>query len=188
MGLKPIESGTESGVGDAQLLASASGRTPPPAPYRFLPPVSPHLAARQVEQTLQLEPVVEYVEKALQGMSRHATSFGVIETAGGLFTPLAPGLTNWDLARALDPSLWVLVAADSLGVLHDTTATLEAARARGRIPDFVALSAARSADASTGTNAAELESLGIAAPVAVLAHGDDDLSALAARLISLGVT
>jgi dethiobiotin synthetase len=186
VGLKPIESGTESGgVGDAERLTSASGRTPPPAPYRFLPPISPHLAARQAGQTLQLGPIVNYVITALHDMPRHAMSFGLIETAGGLFTPLAPGLTNWDLARALDPSLWVLVAPDSLGVLHDTTATLEAARARGRVPDFVALSAARSADASTGTNAAELESLGIATPVAVLAHGDDDMSAFAARLISL---
>jgi dethiobiotin synthetase len=118
-------------------------------------------------------------------MPRHLVAFAVIETAGGLFTPLAPGLTNWELARALDPSIWVLVAPDSLGVLHDTTATLEAARARGRVPDFVVLSAARPADASTGTNAAELESLGIVTPVAVLSRGDDDLSEFSARLLSL---
>jgi dethiobiotin synthetase len=185
IGLKPVESGVESGPGDAELLAGASGRAASPAPYRFRPPISPHLAARQAHQTLRLEPILEWVNSATHDMSRHVMPFTVIESAGGLFTPLAPGLTNWDLARALDPSVWVLVAPDSLGVLHETTATLEAARARGRAPDFVVLSAARAADASTGTNAAELESLGIATPVAVLAHGDGDLSAFAARLIAL---
>jgi dethiobiotin synthetase len=185
IGLKPVESGVDPVAADAEELARASGRVAPRAPYCFRPPLSPHLAARQAQQTPRLEPIQEYVTEAIRVMSCHVMSFAVIETAGGLFTPLAPGLTNWELARALDPSVWVLVAPDSLGVLHETTATLEAARARGRAPDFVVLSAARPADASTGTNAAELESLGIVTPVAVLSNGDDDLSEFTERLISL---
>jgi hypothetical protein len=53
----------------------------------------------------------------------------------------------------------VLVAADALGVIHDVTAALLAAKARGRVPDLVVLSAARAPDASTGSNAAELARL-----------------------------
>jgi dethiobiotin synthetase len=87
----------------------------------------------------------------------------LVETAGGLFSPLAESLTNWDVARSLEPARWLLVAPDALGVLHDVTATLGAAAARGRTPDLVVLSAAREPDASTGTNAGELQRLGLVA-------------------------
>jgi hypothetical protein len=53
-----------------------------------------------------------------------------------------------------------------------------------RLPDFVVLSESRAADASTGTNAEELRRLGIADPVATLAAGSDDVSALVIRLIA----
>ena len=181
--LKPVESGWTPGASDAELLAAASGHPALPSPYRFDAPISPHLAARLTGRELTLAGIRQLVDRASHDMSCHATSFLVIETAGGLFSPLAPGLTNWDVARALDPALWVLVAPDALGVLHDTTAALEAARARGREPDFVALSAAREADASTGTNAAELARLGIVTPAATLGRGDGDLASFAARLI-----
>lgn len=183
LALKPIESGWTPGSSDAERLAAASGHETPHSPYRFDDPVSPHLAARRSNRLLSVELVRDHVDQASRDMPCHALSFTIVETAGGLFSPLAPGVTNWDVARALDPALWVLVAPDSLGVLHDVTATLEAARARGRAPDFVVLSAARPSDASTGTNAAELAKLGIATPAATLTRGDTDLSHFAAELI-----
>lgn len=181
--LKPVESGWTPGSSDAELLAAASGHAPPSTRYRFSAPVSPHLAARLTGQSITLDGIRQVVDVTTRDMSCHGSSVLVIETAGGLFSPLAPGLTNWDAARALDPAVWVLVAPDALGVLHDTTATLEAARARGRVPDFVALCAAREPDASTGTNAAELTRLGIAEPAVTLGRGDGDLSRFAARLL-----
>jgi dethiobiotin synthetase len=181
--LKPVESGWTPGSSDAELLAVASGHSPPPSPYRFEPPISPHLAARLSGRVLTAELVRDHTLDASRGMSCNASCFAIIETAGGLFSPLAPGVTNWDVARALDPALWILVAPDSLGVLHDVTASLEAARARGRSPDFVALSAARPSDASTGTNSAELTRLGIVTPAATLTRGDGDLSRFAAHLL-----
>jgi dethiobiotin synthetase len=90
-----------------------------------------------------------------------------------VFSPLSPTEVNFDLALALEPAAWVLVAADALGVLHDVSATLQAMRARGRIPDHVVLSGAREADASTGSNATELAGLGICRVSAVLARNDD---------------
>jgi dethiobiotin synthetase len=118
-------------------------------------------------------------------VTSHVTSFVLVETAGGALTPLAPGITNFDLALALEPAVWILVAPDALGVLHDVSATLEALSARGRSPDVVVLSEAREPDASTGTNAAELRELGIAAPVAVAARGDGyALDVFAATLIA----
>ncbi|HET7544579.1 MAG TPA: hypothetical protein VFK05_32135, partial [Polyangiaceae bacterium] len=110
--------------------------------------------------------------------------WSVIETAGGVFSPLGPGITNFELALALEPATWVLVAADALGVLHDVSATLKAMRASGRLPDHLVLSGARAPDESTGGNAAELATLGIAAPSANLARDDDSgVSALLDRLL-----
>jgi dethiobiotin synthetase len=95
-----------------------------------------------------------------------AASVAVIETAGGLFSPLAPGLTNFDLARALRPNQVVLVAADRLGILHDVTSAMGLAAARGLAIDVVVLSTPDPPDPSTGTNAAELEQLDLARPAA----------------------
>jgi hypothetical protein len=94
------------------------------------------------------------------------------------------GLSNFELARALEPSIWLLVAADALGVLHEISATLKAMRASGREPDHLVLSGAREPDASSGGNAAELATLGIARASAVLARNDDrGVSALLDRLL-----
>ncbi|HEY8943664.1 MAG TPA: dethiobiotin synthase, partial [Polyangiaceae bacterium] len=108
----------------------------------------------------------------------------IVETAGGVFSPLAKRTTNFDLARALEPCTWLLVAADALGTLHDVTATLEALRARGRSPDLVVMSASRTPDLSTGTNAGVLAELAIAHPAAVLSRGHSDLKPLARLLLS----
>ena len=110
-----------------------------------------------------------------------ARGWSVVETAGALLSPLAPGVTNFDLARSLEPAIWILVGSDSLGTLHDVSATLEVLRYRGRLPDHVVLSAAR-IDESTGTNAGEMRLLGIAEPSAVLDRYGDGLDEFAARL------
>lgn len=185
MGLKPVETGIEpisglAGPGsDAHLLAT-SGSLAPPAPnpfYALAEPISPHLAARRTGAQIDVSAARKWLEDAENHMtpyiSPHMALWRVIETAGGVFSPLSPDATNFDLATALDPSVWVLVASDSLGVLHDLTATLIAMRARGRTPDHVVLSAAREPDASTGSNAAELRLLGIANPSAVLERHQD---------------
>ncbi|HKQ70194.1 MAG TPA: hypothetical protein VJT73_12685, partial [Polyangiaceae bacterium] len=64
----------------------------------------------------------------------------------------------------------LLVAPDRLGVLHDVTASLGLARARGFAPDALVLSTPGEPDASTGSNAAELQRLRIAEPLAIFPH------------------
>jgi dethiobiotin synthetase len=187
LGLKPIESGVaghvESGApaagSDAGCLAQAGSlRTTQPHPlHAFADPVSPHLAARAQSLQIDVKRVTNWVveaerEAALQVSSDRAI-WTVLETAGGVYSPLAPGLSNFDLAVALEPAIWVLVAADALGVLHQVSATLQAMRACARVPDHVVLSGAHEPDASTGSNAAELCALGIATVSAVLARNDD---------------
>lgn len=162
IGLKPVESGvTDVTTGDAADLARLSARPPSPPPYRLREPLSPHLAARRESRSIEAEQILTYVRSHESSSPTEPPGVVVVETAGGLFSPLDASFTNWDVACSLDPARWVLVAPDSLGVLHDVTATLAAAAARGRSPDRVVLSAARAPDASTGTNAAELQRLGL---------------------------
>lgn len=83
----------------------------------------------------------------------------LVETAGGTFTPLSYACTNLDLARALEPAVWLLVAPDRLGVLHDVTSTIIAMERHARRPDHVVLTSPPANDLSTGTNANELSQL-----------------------------
>jgi dethiobiotin synthetase len=199
LGLKPIESGIARGGearippkgSDAAALADAASlRAEVPYPLHALPdPVSPHLAARSLGLQLDLGQTAAWVAQAELSVAphvgQHRALYTVVETAGGVFSPLGPGIANFELAQRLDPAVWVLVAADALGVLHEVRATLTAMRACGREPDHLVLSAAREPDASTGTNAAELSTLGIATPRAVLARNDDrGVSALVDRLLA----
>jgi dethiobiotin synthetase len=185
VGIKPIETGirpktkmhTRPPAGsDARALELVSRGTPiRPHPLRAFPmPVSPHLAARLTNQRL-------HVSQLISAMTSHGNTirgWQVVETAGGAFSPLNATECNVDFALALDPSIWVVVAPDALGVLHDVRAALLAMRAVGREPDYLVLSAARSHDASSGTNAAELPRVGLPKPVAVLRRGDDGQKAL----------
>jgi dethiobiotin synthetase len=157
-GLKPIETGLSDGeTGDAALLAEASFAVPLPPThplYAFDDPVTPARAARAAARRIDLQRIVTWTRDVESDAPTGVRL--VIETAGGVFSPLDDGVTNFDLARALDPALWVLIAPDRLGVLHDVGSCLLAMEALGRRPDYVVLSAPEHADSSTGTNREEL--------------------------------
>jgi dethiobiotin synthetase len=186
MGLKPIESGvdhsTAVSTSDAAQLSKAGLARPERegAFYAFPDAISPHLAARRAGVRIELNQISDWVAREEAGMAHHAlshmahaASWTLIETAGGVFSPLSESATNFELALALGPAVWILVAANALGVLHDVSATLHAMQARRRAPDHVLLSCAREADASTASNAHELAALSIVVPSAVLARNDD---------------
>lgn len=164
VGLKPVESGLGEGESDTSRLAGAGMfHVKHLAPYRFPDPVSPHLAARRVGVTIELARIVDWVAAC-------AAPWTVIETAGGLLSPLGPGVTNLDLIRLLAPDVILLVGVDRLGVLHDVAACLLALSCSGAtLPSpLVVLQAPEVADSSTGTNAEELVTLGIAQAVSVV--------------------
>ncbi len=81
----------------------------------------------------------------------------LIETAGGVFSPVSDTKTNWDVTQAVKPDAIILVAPDSLGVLHDVQSTLRAMAPHR--PHALILSAARPADSSTGSNLKEIENV-----------------------------
>lgn len=166
LALKPVETGVTNGVAaDACTLeraAPAAGYPSPHPLYAFEPPISPHLAALHVNQIIDVDRVVAWARGV-----EHPDTICLLETAGGAFSPLSESRANIDLALALEPAVWVLVVPDALGALHDTRATLLAMRHTARAPDHVVVSAAREADATTGSTAQELTRLGIAQPTAV---------------------
>jgi dethiobiotin synthetase len=189
-GIKPVESGVLPGSPtDIATLEQASTfhvkRFSPP--YMLARAVSPHLAARDEGRTIERHVIQAYVDEV-----RAAAAHGVaVELAGGLFSPLGPGLNNADVARALAADAVVLVAPDRLGVLHDVAATTRASTALGLSLTGVILVAPEHPDASTGTNAAEL-ALATDLPVlAVVPRGDvatlalrEDLTALVRGLVT----
>ena len=190
VGIKPIETGVRRGAGgcppagtDAAALEAVSRGTPirPHPVAAFADAVSAHLAARRERRTISVSRIAK--ELTLHGAT--IRGWQIVETAGAVFSPLTTHKTNLDLAQALEPAIWILVAPDALGVLHDVRATLLAMRASARAPDYLVLSAAREPDASVGTNGAELARVGLPKPIAILGRnaGDAALAPLVRALV-----
>ena len=126
---KPAVSGLdEGGESDHALLrrASGSGQSDEEiAPYRFGPPLSPHLAAELAGAEIDPAHVLEAAEAA-----RASADLFVCEGVGGLLVPLTPRWLVRDLAAELGLPL-VVVAPPALGTINHTLLTLEAARSAG---------------------------------------------------------
>ena len=131
--LKPIETGCEPGRDglralDALALAEAAADDAPAerlCPYRLSLPAAPEIAARVEGRTLELEPI----RTAFAEAARDA-DWLIVEGAGGIRVPIAPGLDMAGLAHALGLTALVIARA-SLGTINHTQLTLEAARNAG---------------------------------------------------------
>ena len=185
---KPIESG---GRTDALALDEGACVTPTPHPlYCLSEPVSPHLAARRAGVAISSREVLSWLSEneAQLAISDNTLPHNVcvIESAGALLSPLAPGFRNVELLRQLEPHRVILIAPDALGVLHALDATLLALRTFA--PEAaeltrVVVNAPSQPDASTGSNADEIERLGIASEVIRLERDATHVEALAAWVL-----
>jgi dethiobiotin synthetase len=126
---KPAVSGLdEGGEPDHELLRRAAGSSQSDdeiAPYRFGPPVSPHLAAEMAG--IRIDPA------ALVSAARKAAGEGevlVCEGVGGFLVPLTADYSVRDFARELGLPV-VIAASPALGTINHTLLTLEAVRAAG---------------------------------------------------------
>jgi dethiobiotin synthetase len=153
--LKPAESGTG---GDAAKLLKASGCPLPLSlvrPYAFKAPLAPAVAAAQEHRRLSLGRVLKAF-KAVQ----EASDFMLVEGAGGLLVPYAPGLDGAGLAKALGLPL-LIVARRGLGTINHSLLTLEAARRRGlKVAALVLSGPAAKGDPSVRTNGRTIAKLG----------------------------
>lgn len=126
---KPAVTGLEAaGEADHELLRRAAGSAQSDeevAPYRYGPPMSPHLAAELAGEEISPARLLEAARAAADGADAL-----VAEGVGGLLVPLAGRYLVRDLA--VDLALPVVVAASpGLGTINHTLLTVEAARAAG---------------------------------------------------------
>lgn len=116
------------GWADHEMLRRAAGSNQSDAeiaPYRFGPPMSPHLAAELAGR--EIEP--GRLRAAASAAARSADVL-ICEGVGGLLVPLAPHYSVRDLAVDLALPL-VIAAPPGLGTINHTLLTLEATRAVG---------------------------------------------------------
>ena len=138
---KPVESGCREVEGeliaeDAVQLWEAAGcpRTlEEVCPQRFLAPLAPPEAAsvegKTVDEDLLLSGALPWEEDA---------EVLIIEGVGGLFSPVADGILNVDLAKQLGAML-IIVSANRLGAIHQSLATCAAAAHHGAEPSGIIL-------------------------------------------------
>jgi dethiobiotin synthetase len=115
---------------DHHVLREAAGsaqRDEEVAPYRYGPPMSPHLAAALAGETIDPERLRDAARLAADG-----ADFLVCEGVGGFLAPLSasPRYLVRDLAADLGLPL-VVAASPGLGTINHTLLTIEAARAAG---------------------------------------------------------
>jgi dethiobiotin synthetase len=118
---KPVQAGLE-GETDSQVVARLSGASPGrvlPEAWRLRLPASPHISARA--EGVEIDPS-QLDPPAVDGPL-------VIETAGGVMTPLTDDALTIDvLARWRLPA--ILVARTALGAINHSLLTIEALRRR----------------------------------------------------------
>lgn len=155
--IKVVETGVGEAVGpdeDGVRLAHATGQSAPRhALHRFRTPVAPAVAADVEGGRLDLDTALLEIERIAAG-----TDVTLVETAGGLLTPLAWDWTMVDLAEQLDATVLV-VSANRLGTINHTLLTLGALELGGVQPTGVVLSAPPVPDESTPTNCASIARL-----------------------------
>jgi dethiobiotin synthetase len=126
--LRPEVWGAAPELPDHALLRLAAGSSQGDdeiAPYRYGPPVSPHLAAELEGQMIDPD--------RLRGAALAATEGAdllICEGVGGFLVPLTPRYLVRDLARDLGLAV-VVVAAPGLGTINHTLLTIESVRAAG---------------------------------------------------------
>ncbi|MBH2017767.1 MAG: dethiobiotin synthase [Burkholderiales bacterium] len=145
VGMKPVaagcdwvETGGEGGGAagghwlneDVAALRTASSLRVPPVfdnPYALPDPLSPHLAAQRVGESIDLS----HIEASFHALRQHADAV-VVEGAGGFIVPLSMSpewATSADLAQRLALPI-VLVVGIRLGCLNHALLTQEAILSR----------------------------------------------------------
>src|SRR5512146_1104936 len=131
--MKPIASGsdpTPQGPRNSDaltLMAAANVPAPYEAvnPYCFLPPISPHIAAREAGIAIDLG----HLRSRFDSLASSAECV-IVEGAGGWLAPISDGASMADLAAALSLPV-ILVVGLRLGCLNHALLTRESVTARG---------------------------------------------------------
>lgn len=128
IGMKPAASGCVAQGDilineDVELQRAASPISAPlelVSPYRFLPAISPHLAAKEAGIAIDLQ----YLVQCAAQLQAYAQTV-LIEGAGGWFAPLSDTIKIADLAVALQAPV-ILVVGMRLGCINHALLTAQA--------------------------------------------------------------
>ncbi len=131
--MKPIASGCEKiadGLrnADALLLQATCKLTLPYDwinPYRFEPPIAPHLAAQQINTQIKLDKIIQ-IHQQLQNQA----DIIIIEGVGGWRVPIDDKHSLVDLVNALQAQV-ILVVGLRLGCINHALLTAEAIQRDG---------------------------------------------------------
>ncbi len=162
--LKPVQTGCDGVVpGDAEWVREQCGDALLPArlemasPYRYPLAASPHLAARVAG--VEAPGVAEVAAAIATIVEEEKPELLVVESAGGVATPLRLGLSMGDVAAALKIPV-ILVASPGLGTLSATATALEYLAHRGVVPAGLIVSGCcPEPDLVEADNLAELEKM-----------------------------
>jgi dethiobiotin synthetase len=131
--MKPVASGCEIAADgqwvndDVVRLIQATGQTDIDLmnPYRFLPPIAPHIAARAADVDIDPARIARNYRELADGYDRV-----VVEGAGGWLAPLSDTLFMADLARVLGLPV-ILVVGMKLGCINHALLTARAIQDSG---------------------------------------------------------
>jgi dethiobiotin synthetase len=130
-GMKPVSAGIAADAqvnADVAALAAADGLRVPDAdrnPFAFVPAIAPHLAARDIGVTIDLETIA-----AAWTRIAAVAEVIVVEGAGGVLVPLGPQLDMLDVPARLQLPV-LLVVGVRLGCLNHARLSARAIRERG---------------------------------------------------------
>jgi dethiobiotin synthetase len=170
--LKPAETGCGPDGGarlarDAQALQFFSGCTAglrTVCPYALDEPLAPLIAARRQGVIVRVETITAAYERIAA-----AHDLTIVEGAGGLLVPIAPGLDYADLAARLDLGV-VVVVASRLGAINHALLTVRHARSLGlRVAGYIVNFLSPQADVAADTNVEVLREL-LGAPLGVVPY------------------
>lgn len=173
--LKPVVSGFDPAspeASDPAVLLAALGRAATAealaevSPWRFPEPLSPPIAARREGKVID---AYEVAALCRQRLNKAHDRLLVVESAGGIMSPLSEKTTMLDLAAALALPV-VLVAGSYLGTVSHTLTALAAMAARKITPIAVVVSASEDAPPLNET-AEALRAFVTDAPVLVVPRG-----------------
>lgn len=120
---KPFESGLKDGHADFRYLKEMAGVNDPDheiCPNQFQEALAPAVAAEREGREVNWCGMTDCLESLA---TKH--SFLIVEGAGGLLVPLAPGKTNIDLIKECELPV-LLIARLGLGTINHTLLSLEA--------------------------------------------------------------
>jgi dethiobiotin synthetase len=115
---------TAAGCLLAQGLPADAATISAITPWRFLPPLSPDMAAARAGVTVSLEEVERFCRQASAGQG-----LLFVEGAGGVMSPLGSDFLNIDLMARLKAKA-ILVCGGYLGTISHTLTALAALKSR----------------------------------------------------------